>query len=144
MTCSFVIRRPSTHSDRRRGAHLVEFACIAPVFFLMVLGMIEFGRAMMVQALMTNAAQQGARAGALDGAVASDVTSAVNAYLSAGGISGATSTATPNPPSSALPGTDVKVTVTIPYASVSWLPAPRFLKTTILTATAIVQRETGG
>jgi Flp pilus assembly protein TadG len=138
------IRRPSNRANCRRGAHLVEFAFIAPVFFLMVLGMIEFGRAMMVQALMTNAAQQGARAGALDGALASDVTNAVNAYLSAGGISGATTTATPNPPSSALPGTDVTVTVTLPYTSVSWLPAPKFLKTTILTATALVQRETGG
>jgi Flp pilus assembly protein TadG len=122
----------------------VEFAAIAPVFFLMVLGMIEFGRAMMVQALMTNAAQQGARAGALDGAVASDVTNAVNNYLTAGGISGATTTCSPNPPSSALPGHDVTATVTIPYTSVSWLPAPRFLQTTTLRATALVQRETGG
>src|SRR5438552_2073290 len=108
----------------------------------MVLGIIEFGRAMMVQALLTGAAQQGARAGALDGSQNSDVTKAVNNYLSAAGISGATSTASPSPPSSASPGQDVTVHVSIPYSSVSWLPAPAYLKTTTLKSTAIVQRET--
>jgi Flp pilus assembly protein TadG len=135
--------RHSQSEIYRRGTTLVEFAVIAPLFFLLVLGIIEFGRAMMVESLLTNAAQKGARAGALDGAQAADVSSAVNTYLSHGGVSGATSTPTPNPPSSALPGHDVRVTVTIPYSSVSWLPAPRFLKNTTLSATAIVQRETG-
>ena len=128
---------------RRTGTALVEFAVVAPIFFLMALGIIEFGRAMMVQALLTNAAQKGARAGAFDAATSSNVTSAVNAYLAAGGISGATATCTPNPPSSTLPGHDVKVTVTIPYSSVSWLPAPRFLKNKTLSATGLAQRETG-
>jgi Flp pilus assembly protein TadG len=135
--------RRSPLKTRRRGTALVEFAVVAPLFFLLVLGIIEFGRAMMVEALLTNAAQQGARTGALDGAQAADVTSAVNTYLANGGISGATSTPTPNPPSSALPGRDVRVTVTIPYSSVSWLPAPRFLSSTTLSATAVVKRETG-
>src|SRR5438105_625869 len=108
----------------------------------MVLGIFEFGRAMMVQALVTCAAQQGARAGALDGAQASDVSTAVNNYLSEGGISGATTTVSPSPPSNANPGQDVSVTVSIGYASVSWLPAPRFLSNTTLHCTAIVQRET--
>ncbi len=144
MQCPVLVHSASRRQVRRRGAALVEFAFIAPVFFLMVLGMIEFGRAMMVQALMTAAAQQGARAGAMDGATATDVTNAVNAYLSAGGISGATITCSPNPPSSALPGEDVSATVKIPYTSVSWLPAPRYLSNTTLSATSIVQRETGG
>jgi Flp pilus assembly protein TadG len=139
-----LFNRRVSSANRRRGAALVEFAVVAPVFFLLVLAIIEFGRAMMVQALLTNAAQKGARAGALDGATAANVTSAVNAYLTAGGISGATATSTPNPPSSALPGNVVKVTVTIPYTSVSWLPAPKFLKTKTLSATGLVQRETGG
>lgn len=126
----------------RRGAALAEFAIVAPVFFLFVLGIVEFGRAMMVQTLLTNAAQLGARAGALDGAQASDVTSTVNNYLANAGISGATSTPSPNPPSSANPGTDIKVTVTVPYKSVSLLSTPRFLGSTTLSATALVQRET--
>lgn len=139
-----IVKAPH-HSKRlrnRRGTTTVEFAVVAPVFFVLVLGMIEFGQAMMAQSVLTNAAQLGARAGALNGATSTDVTSAVNAYLSNAGLSGATSTTTPNPPSGAKPGTDIKVTVTIPYTSVSLLPTPSFLKTTTLTSVAIVQRET--
>jgi Flp pilus assembly protein TadG len=132
--------RPAGH---RPGTAAVEFAVVAPVFFLFALGIIEIGRAMMVQTVMTNAAQLGARAGALNGAQASDVTATVNNYLSNAGIAGATSTSTPNPPSSANPGQDVRVTVTIPYSSVSWLPTPAYLGSTTLSATALVQRETG-
>ena len=127
----------------RRGTVLIEFAFVAPVFFVMVLGIIEFGRAMMVQALLTSASQQGARAGALNGAQNADVTTAVNNYLSGAGVSGASTTCTPSPPSSASPGQDVKCTVSIGYTSVSWLPAPAYLKTATLSSTAIVQRETG-
>jgi Flp pilus assembly protein TadG len=65
------------------------------------MGIFEFARAMMVQTLLTSASQQGARAGALNGAQASDVTTAVNSYLSGAGVTGATATCTPSPPSSA-------------------------------------------
>src|SRR5262245_66569446 len=106
-----MIRQFSRRPSRRPGTTLVEFAVVAPVFFLMSLGIIEFGRAMMVQALLTNAAAKGARAGCFDNATSSNVTSAGNAYLSAGGISGATATCSPNRPSSALPGHELPVTV---------------------------------
>ncbi len=50
----------------RRGAAVVEFAVVAPVFFLLVFGMIEFGRAIMVQQILTNASREGARVAVLD------------------------------------------------------------------------------
>jgi Flp pilus assembly protein TadG len=106
------------------------------------MGVFEFGRAMMVQTLLTSASQQGARAGAMNGALAADVTTTVNTYLSSAGVAGASTVCTPSPPSSAAPGTDVKVVVSIPYANVSWLPAPSYLRTATLSSTAIVQRET--
>ena len=141
------IRAPKTRcfltASRRRGASLVEFAIVAPIFFMLVLGIFEFGRAMMVQSLLANASQQGARAGALVGAQTSDVTSAVNTYLSSAGITGAATTVTPSPPSGASPGQDIKVTVSIGYAQVSWLPSPSYLKTATLSSTAIVPCETG-
>ncbi|HEY2253119.1 MAG TPA: TadE family protein [Planctomycetaceae bacterium] len=135
-------RRPSRSCQARGGSVAVEFAFVAPVFFIMVLGIFEFGRAMMVQTLLTSAAQQGARAGALNGSQAGDVTTAVNNYLSGAGVHGASTTCSPSPPSSAAPGTDVTVRVSIPYSSVSWIPAPKYLKTSTLSSTAIVQRET--
>lgn len=127
----------------RRGATLVEFACIAPVFFVLVLGIMEFGRAMMVQSMLTGASQEGARAGALPSAQLSDVTATVNNYLAAAGISGATISVSPSPPSSASPGQDIAVTVSIGYAQVSWLPSPAYLNNAILSAKSLVQRETG-
>lgn len=135
-------RRPSPNG-RRRGTTLVEFAIVAPIFFIMVLGLIEFGRAMMVQALLAGAAQQGVRAGTLTNAQTTDVTTAVNNYLASAGVSGATTTVTPSPPSSASAGQSVTVTVSIGYAQVSWLPSPSYLANTTLTTTAIAPRETG-
>ena len=126
----------------RRGVATVEFAVLAPVFFVVVLGVIEFTRAMMVEELLTNAAHEGARAGVLDNAQASDVTSAVNNYLAAAGISGATTTVSPSPPSSAPYGQSVTVNVQISYYSVSWLPIPKFLGGTTLKAGSIMRRET--
>lgn len=48
-------------SDDERGAALVEFALIAPVFFMMVLGMFSGGRAYDQKSSMTAAAREGAR-----------------------------------------------------------------------------------
>ena len=46
-------------SQSRRGVATVEFAIVAPLFFLLVLGCIEFGRALMVQQMLTNASRVG-------------------------------------------------------------------------------------
>ncbi len=43
----------------RRGTAAVEFALVAPVFFLLVFGMIEYGRMVMVQQVITNASREG-------------------------------------------------------------------------------------
>ncbi len=39
----------------------MEFAVVAPVFLLLVFGMIEYGRMVMVQQVITNASREGAR-----------------------------------------------------------------------------------
>jgi Flp pilus assembly protein TadG len=129
----------------RRGAAAVEFALVAPVFFLMVFGMIEFGRAIMVQQVLTNGAREGARVAVLDSQTptASEVTTIVNTYLQNGGLSGATVTITPSEPTTAGYGEPVTVSVSVPFASVSWLPAPMFLgANTQLRAIAVMRRET--
>ena len=43
-------------TKHRRGAALVETAMVLPMFFLVVLCIVEFGRAMMVSQLVTTAA----------------------------------------------------------------------------------------
>ncbi len=142
-----------THSDRkldkvcrsyrkkRRGAAAVEFAVVAPIFLLLVFGMIEYGRMVMVQQVITNASREGARVGVLDGSTNMDVTGIVNQYLNSGSISGANITVTPTNPEDAMFGDPVTVTVDIPFSQVSWLPSPMYLGGTTLSATTVMRRE---
>ena len=114
---------------------------MAPIFFLLVLGMIEYGRMVMVQQVITNASREGAREAVLDGATAATVTSTVNDYLTAGSISGATVTVDPSPLSGAEFGDPVTVTVSIPFSQVSWLPSPMYLGGRTMTASTVMRRE---
>jgi Flp pilus assembly protein TadG len=120
----------------------VEFAVVAPVLFALLLGMVEFGRAIMVQQVLTNASREGCRQAVLDGATSGGVTSTVTTYLSSAGISGSTVTITPTNPSSAGYGAPVTVSVTLPFNQVSWLGTPIFLNGKSLAATTVMRRET--
>ena len=46
-----------------RGAVVVEFALLAPVFLLLVFGIIDFGHALYMQQMASNASREGARYG---------------------------------------------------------------------------------
>lgn len=50
-------------SNRRRGVAAAEFAVIAPLLGLLIIGMCEMGRAVMVKDILTNAARKGCRTG---------------------------------------------------------------------------------
>ena len=119
----------------------MEFAVVAPVFILLVFGMIEYGRMVMVYQVLTNASREGARVAVLDGATTSSVQTQVNSYLTSASISGATVTVSPNPPSTAQYGDPVTVTVSIPFSQVSWLPSPMYLGATTLTSATVMRRE---
>ena len=59
-----MIVRHLRNRDRRqdrRGAAVVEMALVLPIFFMVVLGIIEFGRAFMIGQLVTNAAREAVR-----------------------------------------------------------------------------------
>ncbi len=131
-----------SYRKKRRGAAAVEFAVVAPVFFLFVFGIIEYGRMVMVQQVITNASREGARAAVLDGATNTSVQAVVTQYLSAGSVSGATITITPTNPADALFGDPVTVSVDILFSQVSWLPSPMYLGGTTLSATTVMRRET--
>lgn len=127
---------------QRLGAAAVEFAVVAPVFFVMVFGMIEFGRMVMVQQILTNASREGARVAVLDGATASNVSTQVQTYLTGASVSGATVTINPTDPSTAGYGAPVTVTVSVPFSQVSWLPTPIFITGKTLVSSAVMRRET--
>jgi Flp pilus assembly protein TadG len=136
---------------KRRGAAAVEFAIVAPLFFLLVFGMLEFGRMVMVQQILTNASREGARKAVLDGSTAADVNNTVITHMNDAKITVTAANVTINPtnPASANYGDPVTVTVSVPFSQVSWLPAPMLLnflpagQTDItLTAATVMRRET--
>ncbi|MCX7425038.1 MAG: pilus assembly protein [Planctomycetia bacterium] len=130
----------------RRGVAAVEFAIVAPVFILMMLGMIELGRAVMVQQIITNASREGARVAVLPGSTGGEVTTRVQNILTASGIGGATvrilsEAGQPINPEDAGFGAVIDVTVSVPFNQVSWLPASRYLAGKNLTASTVMRGE---
>jgi Flp pilus assembly protein TadG len=136
----------------RRGVAAVEFALVAPLFFMFVFGIIEYGRMVMVQQVMTNAAREGARIAIVPGTATATVQSQVATYLTNGAVISSASvlnsgtgkpsmTVSPDPPSGAASGSLVTVTVTVPFTSVSWLPTPIYLGATTMTATCTMRTE---
>lgn len=51
--------------DRTRGQAMVEFALVVPIFFLLVFGLIDLGRAVYVNNAMSQAAREGGRWGSV-------------------------------------------------------------------------------
>jgi Flp pilus assembly protein TadG len=122
--------RPRT----RPGAAAMEFAIVASLLFLIFLGMVEVGRAMMVAGALSNAARVGARAGAITDGDYSNITAAVTTALNQANLPSANCTVTVTVngttvtddttfQTAASPGTDVSVQVSVPAGNVSWFPA---------------------
>lgn len=112
-------RRPS-----RLGAAAIEFALVAPVFFIFVFGLIELGRMIMVQQSLTNAAREGCRTAVLATTLdSSKVETAVRDYLdSVMSNSNDVTVTVPTGLASTASGTDLTVSVEVEYADVSWMP----------------------
>jgi Flp pilus assembly protein TadG len=124
----------------RRAAAATEFAIVAPVFFLMVIGFIEFGRALMVQQVLVNASRVGARMASTTGATTSAVQSAVQDYTTGVAVPGVSVSVSPNP-ATASAGTVITVTAAVPFSSVSWMSSPWFLGDKTLTANSQMRKE---
>jgi len=135
----------------RRAAAALEFAIIAPLLILIFVGLMEFSRAMTVLGVLANAARMGARAGSITPGTYSDVHNAIVACLTQAGlegpetltvrVNGTTVTDDATFAAVATPGAAVAVRVSLPYASISWLPASRFLTGKTLAEAAVMQKE---
>lgn len=125
---------------RRLGAAATEFAIVAPVFFLMIIGFIEFGRALMVQQVLINASRVGARQATTAGATTGQVQAAVQAYTNGVAVSGVVVTVTPEP-STAPAGTTITVNTSVPFSSVSWMKSAWFLGGKTLKSSSQMRKE---
>jgi Flp pilus assembly protein TadG len=82
-----MLKTSSRPGGRRPAAAAVEFAFMAPVFFLMLLGIFEYARFLFTAQLMDNAAREGARYAVVNTATASttNVQTYVDSYLAGQG-----------------------------------------------------------
>ena len=141
------LTRPRTvgHAgSSRRGASLIEFSLVAPVFILLVMGIIELGRVLMVQHLMTNAARQGCRVGVIGGTSTQTISSKSLQALSTQGVPSVQASVQVNDgsadASTAKSGDEITVIVSVPMKTISWVPFPGYSSGT-LTARYTLRHE---
>ena len=106
--------------SRDRGAAAVEFALVLPILLLLVLGILEFGRAYHVQTILSNAARDGVRVMALQDSAAAAI-AAAETSASPLDLANADIVVTPTTGcSSALTGAGLaSVTIKYPFSLVS-------------------------
>ena len=143
------MRLRPTRPPGRRAAAVLEFAAVLPVLLLFVLGIIEYGRLLMVAQVTTNASREGARYAVQADVTPESVDSYVRTYLTSASIPAdavAAVAVEQQVPSTdvrhtadnggwvavsslgAMPqGTAVRVRVAITFSKVSWLPAGVFV-----------------
>lgn len=117
---------------------MVEFAIVAPVFFLLVLTMFEFTRLNVLRHTADNAAYEAARAAMVPGSDAAAATAKANQLLNIVGARGATVTI--NPANITTATDEVTVTVSVPLNQNGWV-APKFTKGDTFTTSSTVRTE---
>jgi len=126
---------------------MVEAALVLPVFFLFVLGMIEFSRLGMVAQLITSAANTGCRVAVINGHTQADVTTTVQNLMSSGGIgtSSYTMATIPTDVTTSHHGDpvfdSVTVSISVPFRNVSWLSTSLFLGSVTVKSSATLSSE---
>lgn len=138
---------------RRRGAAIVEAALVLPIFFMVVLGIVEFGRAFMVIQLVQNGAREGCRKAVTGGYSNTTIINEIKSDLTAAGINSAnvtvTITVTVEPGNPAVSNNDVtaattkdlvKVVVTVPFNKVALIPG-NYMGAKTLTGRSTMRHE---
>jgi Flp pilus assembly protein TadG len=137
-----VFKLPNRIASRRcfarAGVTVVEFAIVAPIFFLFLLASFEFGWMNVLRHTADNAAYEAARTAMVPGASAADAVAKANAILSVVKARNATVTVTPTVITQA---TDhVTVAIDVPMNS-NALVIPRFTGTKTIHCSATLRTE---
>jgi len=102
----------------QEGASLAEFAVLAPLFVVLLFGLVEFGLALYSKGVVTNASREGARFGVVYGTprkTEAEIIARVTEYLNKAGFTD-TPSVTVNVTGEGGPsGSALSVTVTYPY-----------------------------
>jgi len=125
-------------SAPRTGATAVEFAIVAPLFFLILFAMFEFSRANVLRHTADNAAYEASRKAIVPGATADQAIAEANRLLTAVGARGASVSV--NPPVLGIDTRSVTVTVEVPMDQ-NALVLPRFTSSMVLRAESTLRTE---
>lgn len=100
----------------QEGASIVEFSVLAPLFVVLLFGLVEFGLSIYSKEVLANASREGARLGVVYSTPrksAGEITARVQEYLTKAGF---TDTATINVTGAqGTSGSPLRVTVSYPY-----------------------------
>jgi Flp pilus assembly protein TadG len=127
--------------QKRNGATVVEFAIVAPIFFLLIVSSLEFGRLNVIRHTADQAAYEAARAAMVPGATANEATQAANSMLAVVGARGAQIAV--NPPVLGPDDTQINVTIDVPLSQNGWI-TPRFTKNAVIHAVSRLRAERAG
>jgi Flp pilus assembly protein TadG len=122
----------------RTGATAVEFAIVAPIFFVLVIGSLEFGRLNVIRHTADQAAYEAARHAMVPGATVAEARQHADRMLRIVGTRGARVNVQPT----VLGPDDDEITVTIdvPLNQNGWI-APRFTRSTTIHAVSRLKTE---
>jgi Flp pilus assembly protein TadG len=125
----------------RTGAAAVEFAIVAPIFFVLVLGSLEFGRLNIIRHTADQAAYEAARNAMVPGATTAEARQTANRMLRVVGTRGAQVSIEPT---MLTPDTEeITVTIDVPLNQNGWL-SPRFTKNKSIQAMSRLKTERAG
>jgi Flp pilus assembly protein TadG len=133
----------------RRAAAAVEFAIVAPLFFLLLAGILEFGQAFRIEHALSNASRRGARAAIVEDATTSQVGQKVKTHCAQTlGVSEADLTVeiavngnADAELSEAEVGDELSVTVSIPYSKAGVGFYASMFSNSVLSSTCMMERE---
>ncbi|MEN1681376.1 MAG: TadE family protein [Planctomycetota bacterium] len=135
------MRQRKPRDRARTGVVTVEFAAVAPVLFLLVLGTIETGRALMASHSLEEASRSGCRIAILKGATTQEIENDVRRILAPVGISAYSVQVQPAGYALADRWTPVTVSVSASFNDMCWLPLPRFITGKTYTASCTQAKE---
>ncbi len=129
----------------RRGATAVEMAVVAPLFFLLALVLIEFGRIALVKQALTDAARAGCREATLattltQSEVESTIRDNLQAVIADSHANHCRFTVSHADFADLAPGTEITVGIEVDCSDVSWI-APRYGSEVVIKAGATMTRE---
>jgi Flp pilus assembly protein TadG len=138
MSRQAIKKRNAPYANSRCGATAVEFAIVAPIFFLLLLASFEFSRLNVIRHTADNAAYEAARHAMVPGATAAEAVAKANSILRVVGARGARVTINPT---TLGPDVDtIAVRVDVPLSQNGWI-VPRFTKNSTLTAQSTLKTE---